>query len=177
MSVNSTVVLPAQPSSGTVTYVPLGGDGFTAPQAAYSVQNHAVTGDAGGGNLSVTVDMDPRFVSLVSFVSFRNAQATPGDAGYRLVVSTAAGGPQIPQLLESNVLTAISGTISSSTINHTAKLQPMLLPGAGNSGRVVVQMLNVLADLLQMSALIYLFDIRVRETTGMGPLLWARGAT
>lgn len=177
MAVASTFTLPAQPAVGTLTYVPLGGNGFTAPHAAYAVQNFRLTGDVSGGSVKGTIVLDNRFCSLVSFVSFRIGQGTSADADYRLVVSSDAGGVQIPQILESDLLTAISATVSTSTINHTSVLTPMMLPGAGNVGSIQLEFLNVDDDDYRISALIYVFDIRVRETTPMGPLLWSRGAT
>ena len=177
MAVAIVVTLPSQPSDGSVTFVPLGGDGFSAPTSAYALQNLKVTGDATGGAASLTANLDNRFCSLVSFVSFRITQTTSADADFRLAITSAAGGVQTPQILESGPVTAISATVSTATINKTLQLQPMMLPGAGNSGAIDVDFLNVDTDIYRISALIYNFNIRVRELTPMGPLLWARGAT
>lgn len=177
MAVTTTFTPPAQPTTGTLTYVPLGGDGYTAPQAAYAVLNHAVVGDATGGAATVLIEMDPRFCSLVSFVSFAVLQATSADIDYRLTVGISTGGTQIPAHQESGVVVAISSTVSNAEINKTSAVAPMMLPGAGQAGRISLSFLNVDTDTYRVSALIYLFNIRVRETTPMGPLLWARGAT
>jgi hypothetical protein len=177
VAVSSTVVLPAQPTDGVVTYVPLGGDGLTAPQGAYAVVNFELTGASGGGASTLIVQMDPRYCSLVAFASFRILQTTSADADFRLTVGSQTGGRQIPQLLESGPVVAISSVVSNSEINKTLKLQPLILPGAGNVGQLRLDTLNVENDVTMLSALIYLFDIRVRELTPMGPLLFARGAT
>jgi len=177
VAVTETFTPPGQPTSGSLTYVPLGGDGYSAPQAAYAVQNHAVTGDASGGRATLSVVMDPRFCSLVSFCSFQIQQGTSADAEYRLTVGSDTGGTQIPPTVESGPVEAVVSLVSSSEINKTSPIVPMMLPGAGQVGRIRYEFLNVDGDVFSMSALIYLFNIRVRELTPMGGLLWARGAT
>ncbi len=69
MSVTETLSLPAQPSSGTVTYEPLGGDGMIAPLAAYWIDNFIISGDASGGVAELVVECDPRYECLVGFLS------------------------------------------------------------------------------------------------------------
>ncbi len=168
---------PAQPGIGTLTYVPLGGDGFTAPQAAYAINSYEIVGDASGGKVSMTIEMDKRFVSLVSFVSLSVLQATSADIDYRLVVGSSSGTDQVASHQESGPIVAISSTVSNAEINKTMPIMPMMLPGAGQSGKILMELKNVDTDRFRVSALIYLFNIRVRELTAMGPLLWSRGAT
>jgi hypothetical protein len=50
------------------------------------------------------------------------------------------------------------------------------MPGGPSDPNVRFEMVNVLADVYSMHLLVYLFNIRVRELTPMGPLLWARGS-
>lgn len=177
MSVTATFTPPAQPGTGVLTYVPLGGDGYTAPQAAYAINNFEVIGDASAGHARLTVEMDPRFCSLVAWVSFSIRQATSADAEYRLTVGSTSGATQIPTQADSGLVVAISSTITTAEINKMISIVPMMMPGAGQSGRVEANFLNVDTDTYRMSLLIYLFNIRVRELTPMGPLLWARGST
>lgn len=177
MAVASSVTLPSQPTLGSLTYVPLGGDGFSAPHSAYALQNHAVDGAAGGGANALTVKMDPRFCALVSFVTVQIEQTSSADADVRIVVTSQTGGVQIPQLTFSDQVTAISKTVNQASIGVTWNPPALILPGAGQAGQIVVQTLNVDDDLAKLSCLIYNFDIRVRELTAMGPLLWARGST
>ncbi len=165
--------MPDQPASGTLDRIPLGGDGFTAPIAAYSIQSHAGTGDAGGGALFVQAVMDPRFVSLVAYATLQLAQATPGDVDIRMTI----GGARQPAQALQEPIVATSSTMSTQTIVRTWSPNPYLLPGGSVSPDLLFTVVNVLADVLSMDALVYLFDIRVREITPMGPLLWARGAT
>jgi len=177
MAVTDTVVLPAQPTTGALTFVPLGGDGFTAPHSAYVLNNQQVTSDASGGATSLIAQMDPRFVSLVSFGSMRMIQAADTAVDVRWVIGPATGGVQIPQIIRQGLITDIASGITSSTISDVFNPTPLLLPGAGQTGQLLCQVVNVDTDILLMSAYIYNFDIRVRELTPMGPLLWSRGAT
>lgn len=179
MSVAEDWTLPAQPTIGTVNYVPLGGDGFQAPFAAYNVMGAAIVGDAGGGSARVTCRMDDRFCSLVAFFTGQNAQDTPADGEFRFFLAA----DQIPQQVNQGDLTALAAGVDSHSLAHTMVPTPIVLPGGsrgpgvGADPRIDVRFLNALADVVSMDALIYLFNIRVREVMPMGPLLWARGAT
>lgn len=177
MSTSATFTPPAQPATGTLTLVPLGGDGFTAPQTAYAINNFQHTGTSGGGKNTMTIEMDDRFCSLVSFISFGILQGTSTDAEFRLQVGSSTGGVQIPSLSEGGLVEAISSTVSNQEISKTINLIPMMMPGAGNAGRIQLEFLNIENDVYRISTLIYLFNIRVRELTPMGPLLWARGSS
>lgn len=71
MSILQDVVLPQQPGSGDVTFVPLGGDGWTSPQSMYyfSVDQ---TGDASGGVATIDVGRDQRFEQVIDFLEVQN---------------------------------------------------------------------------------------------------------
>ncbi len=167
--------MPDQPTSGLVQYIPLGGDGFTAPFAAYSITDYFAAGTATGGKVTLTANMDPRFCSLVSYVTFRMIQATPANEVVRV---TVAGGQQP---LQSNTETVVAtGAEFAHSINSCWSPVPIVLPGgnfASEAPRLLGAAPNTDGDFYDLFALIYLFNIRVRETTPMGPLLWARGAT
>ncbi len=177
MSVTSTVTLPAQPTDGTVDYVPLGGNGFNAPLAAYSVVSHAVTGDAGGGFAQLEVVMDDRFTSLIAYATLQNAQVASADADMRMVIAGSTGQNNVPLQVLTQPVVAISATVNANTLGLTWNPTPIVMPGGQRVGRLLAQMLNVLSDVYRLSMLVYIFDIRVRELTPMGPLLWSRGAT
>lgn len=172
-SVTETLTLPAQPATGSVFRIPLGGDGFTAPIAAYSIKGFNLVGDAGGNNVEQIVIMDDRFCSLISWVTLRNVQATELDADVILKVS----GSQTPAQMFHELVVASAVAISTTTIVKTFIPTPFVLPGGPAVGNFSTRVLNVLADVVSVDALIYLFDITVREKTPMGPLLWSRGAT
>lgn len=175
VAVSNSVVLPLQPSTGDVRYIPLGGDGFSAPVAAYNVIGLGVTGATGGGSASLTVTFDDRYAALLSYVSVANVQVASADADISIVLT--AGSLGMPtQALQENV-TAISAVVNAGTIRRTWSPTPVMLAGAEKRGVLSFTMVNVENDAYTLSCLIYLFNIRVREMTPMGPLLWARGAT
>lgn len=159
---------------GSVRYIPLGGDGFSSPFAAYSVDGHQVVGDASGGSATLRVEMDPRFCSLTAFSVLQVQQATPADIGVRMGLN----GGSYPGQNNTVVMTNI-GAVSIVSVSHTFVPVPVVMPGGANDAVIALgaAILNVLADILTFNAMIYLFDIRARELTPMGPLLWARGAT
>lgn len=171
IAVSQTVTLPAQPTVGTVNYIPLGGNGYTAPHAAYSISGFAVTGATGGGAAALRVNLDPRFCSLVGFVFFQNIQATPADAEFRMFID--GGGS--PAQVDAGDITSV-GTVSAASLNHTWNPTPIVLFGP-RAPIIGVDLLNVDADVISMNTMIYLFNINARQATPMGPLLWARGAT
>lgn len=175
MAVSETIVLPNQPSSGRLTRIPLGGDGFYAPTAAYAVTNFALTGDVSGGAVTHLVTMDNRFCSLVSWISFTIAQATAADADFRVSIGGTTG--IIPVFVENNAAVATSAVVNALTVGKTIVPPPAVLPGGGDPGIIAVRTLNVDTDVVTMNAMIYIFNIRAREKTPMGPLLWARGSS
>lgn len=177
MAVTETLALPNQPTQGRVHRVSLGGDGYTAPHAAYVVDNMILTGDVSGGALSHIITMDERFCSLVAYVNILSSQVASADADWVVGLdSNIANGAIAPQL-EGRVIAATSATVSSVTLASIFTPVPVVLPGAGAGAQINSNVLNVENDGVRISALIYLFNVRVREVTPMGPLLWARGAT
>lgn len=153
--------------------VPLGGDGFTAPKFAYAVRDFLLTGDATGTFVQHTINMDERYCALVSYVTHTIAQATSADAEFQTSITSARSA----QLRDSGIQVAVNSSVSALEIAHTWNPPALILPGAGDGARIRIQVLNVDTDVVRLSALIYCFDVRVRETTPMGPLLWARGST
>jgi len=152
----------------------MGGDGYRAPFAAYNVVGHAVTGAVGGGAATLSLVMDDRYVSLISYISVADVQVSSADADISIVLTGANLGMPT-QALQENV-TAILASVNVGTIRRTWAPQPVLLAGSEKVGTVTFTMVNVDADVYSMSALIYLFNIRVREISPSGLLLWARGS-
>lgn len=173
ISVTANVTLPDQPTAGLVARIPLGGDGFTAPQAAYAIAGHAVTGDVSGGNAVINLTMDPRFCSLVQFVTFEIAQGTSADAEFRMRIAGQLNPPMVDQGLQ----VAVSSTVTGIEVSRTWSPPAVVLGGAGEGPSIQAIFKNVDGDVYDINAYIFLFDIRVRELTPMGPLLWARGST
>lgn len=173
VAVAQTVVLPAQPAVGTLTYVPLGGDGFSSPFAAYGLKIFQASGDVSGGALTMNVNFDPRFCSLVAYVTVQIAQGTSADADVRIQVR----GDTIATVNFQGPVSAVASDVTSFEVAHTFAPVPVIVPGAGENGAIQVAFDNVDGDEYFLDTLIYLFNIRVRELTPMGPLLWARGST
>lgn len=171
IAVSATVTLPAQPAVGAVEYIPLGGNGYTAPHAAYDVEI-SVTGAAGGGAADLRILLDPRFCSLVSYVFLQNVQDTAADAEFRVFID----GGGAPAQVDAGDITSVAATVSSASINRTWNPTPVVLFGP-RAPIIGLSMTNVDSDVITLSTMIYLFNINARQATPMGPLLWARGAT
>lgn len=166
--------MPAQPTSGgTLDYIPLGGDGFSAPQAAYGLKTFASAGDASGGSLVMTATLDNRYCSLVAFATVQITQGTAADADVRVLLR----GDTIPSVLLQETLDSVALTASAFQVARSFSFAPLIIPGSAENGQLQVSFTNVDGDLYFVDSMIYLFNIRVRELTPMGPLLWARGAT
>lgn len=156
-----------------MTYVPLGGDGLVAPFAAYTMKTMLVTGDASAGSASLNINMDPRFCSLVSYATIAIQQGTSADADVDLFVRGNTSGSVVFR----NLVTAVASLVTASEIGLTWQPPPVMIPGGGEGASLEANFKNVDGDVFIIDALIYLFNIRVRELTPMGPLLWARGST
>lgn len=133
----------------------------------------AAAGTVSGGSLVMTVNLDVRFCSLIPFVTVQITQGTAADAGCRVQVR----GLSIPTVVDQTVVPAVIDDVSAFQVAKTVNLAPVIIPGGGEDGSIQASFDNVDGDLYFLDTLIYLFNIRVRELTPMGPLLWARGAT
>jgi len=162
------VILPAQPTNGTVEYVPLGGDGYTAPHGAYLVKSMELAGDASAGKAQNAVIMDARFCSLLSYATLQIVQATPADADFRMVFGTS---------IDQGAETATATTLSTVTVSRTWRPVPLIQPGGGAAPTLFILAENVNGDDYFLDALIYVFNIRAREIGPLGYLLWAQGAS
>lgn len=158
--------------------VPLGGNGFNAPQAAYIINNMSLTGDATGGTVQHRIRMDERFCSLIAFAAIAWDQATPAAATWNIQISGHTGSNlPIPPQLENRHIVEAAATVTATSIADIWQPVPFILPGAGGNGQLFSQVVNNDTDVVRVSLLVYLFNVRVREISPMGPLLWARGAT
>ncbi len=177
MAVAETVVLPNQPTAGAVHRTPLGGDGYRAPMAAYIIDNFTLAGDATGTSLTGQIGMDERFCALLAYVTLSITQATDQDIDVRYRLDTSqASSPVAPQVQGRRLEFTVSN-ISTATINDVWTPVPVIVPGGGAGGLLSVGVVNRDTDAVRISALIYLFNINVRQVMPMGPLLWARGST
>ena len=170
MSISETLVLPGQPTTGNTVFEALGGDGLTAPHSAWHVNGFELTGDVTGGTVTMTVRMDPRFVSLVGHMTLRSTQVNDAD---KIVRWTCSGGTRLPRVGATRTLTH-APYLSSNELFDTYVPPPVLLPGGSTSACSII-LENDTNNLYLMDALIYLFNIDVRQKYPSGPLLWARG--
>lgn len=170
MSVSESITLPGQPSAGILDIIPLGGDGFTAPKFAYQLRAMELVGDAGGGNVAMTMNMDPEWCSLVGYMTLRINQVAAADADFVFII----GGDGTATVALNGLAVATAAAVNSGTIWKTWRPEPLILPYGGNPV-ASVRVANVLNDVVQLDALVYVFDPRVRETTPLGPLFWSRG--
>lgn len=168
MSVSETLTLPAQPpDGGSVVRVPLGGDGLQAPHSAYSVRAANITMDASSGIATMDINLDDRFCSLVSFVTV----VVDGNASDQ-VVKFQISGASTPSIIDHVLLTGFGGVAESANVWYPPT---WVLPGAGEVCDVRVIAANTDGDDMQVSLVVYNFDIRVRELTNIGFLGWSRG--
>ncbi len=160
MSVVLEVTLPAQPASGTVEFLPLGGDGRTAPHSMFLVDIQG-TGDATGNHLRLTINRDQRFEQLCSYMMLQNGSAAAVD--YRMQVLTAGAARQI------NV-----GATKHATIDVTFTVASIIwAPPAymlGDQWQMATA--NVDTIVSRLKVLLYNFDIQASKKTPL-PLLLA----
>ncbi len=182
-NIDEDIQLPDQPSTtGTVQHIPLGGDGFSAPKGAYVIQQATLTGDGSTvGFAHIRIRMDQVYCSLVSYVSWSVAQGTPANIHFHSRIATLQTSQTdiVAEQLQAGLETFIASNVTSTgqNVSHTWNPTPIILPGDNAQGVIDLHWANVGTDVWTLSALIYLFDVRVRSTAPMGPLLWARGST
>ncbi len=162
MAVSGTVALPAQPASGSTDYVPLGGDGKSAP-IAYYIVNVEVAGDASGGTATTRIDFDTRYTSVVTWLNFivDTAAAAPD-----FLMFTHVGTPAT-QTAPAIVSTApfVATTITSANAAFLWYPPPILYSQRGNASAVS---LNVgVNETYGLRAQIYVFDADVAQLAAL----------
>ena len=164
MSVEEILDLPNQPSSGTVTYEPLGGDGVVAPMAAYYVNNFAITGDASGGDASLEVNCDERFACLCALMSTA-ANGGSISAGVGCQLSMRHGDPP-PGIL--NIGITRTGDYISPDNRSRVHWNPDPIFGPH---QVSARWDNVNGANFLLDVVFYLFDKNVEQITPLPQLL------
>lgn len=160
MSVTTTVTLPAQPTQGVSEFVPLGGNGKSAPLGCYFVRAE-VDGDAGGGSATVSINFDRRYTNLVAYLNPTIAvDAAAGDFAVR--IGTAVGSQQVQ----------VTGTIphiATGTVTDNASFlwypPPLYFQGVGN-GSFFCPNVGV-NETYKLFAEIFVFDINVKRLAPM----------
>jgi len=168
MSVAFAVTIPTQPVTGALVYIPLGGDGFSAPQSAWGIVASTLAGDVSGGQAGMDVTLDDRYTSLVSFVAPQVNMGTEAD----LEVQMRLVGNTTPNMVEN--ITLVAAAITSDAAGLWIP-PAWICPGGDQVCTVSFVAPNTDGDTLVLSLLVYNFDIRAREVTPSGILNFARG--
>lgn len=160
MSVTLEFALNEQPATGAVNLVPLGGNGFTAPQSMYEIQA-TLAGDVSGGTNKITFTQDPRFSSLLTLANNTYVGNTgPIEVGFEMR-NTAPAGPFARGFSNASPLSTINGVII--TVWNPPPIMTMDLWACTTP--------NVDGDTSNFNAWVYNFNIRVLEVTPMFQIL------
>jgi len=112
MSVTADVALPAQPTTGSSSIQPYSGDGRYAPHSEYLVDTR-VAHDATGGTANLTVTMDPRYTSVVTWSSLMVAGSATAKDFVVSLARNAASNEASPAIIGAMPLVASSVTSSN----------------------------------------------------------------
>lgn len=158
MSVSEEFTLPGQPSGvGGFTFRPLGGDGFTSPQAAYQLDQIEVSGDASGGNAEIHIHMDQHYQSLVSQIyAYAETATSAREVKFQVIAGT----------FSANVVSP--GIYGAQDDNSRAAWMP---PPIFDCDRIKLRWPNVLGINYQVSGMIYLFNRSASHRTPLSVLL------
>lgn len=156
--------MPAQPVTGLVDYIPLGGNGFTAPHAAYSFQV-TLAGDASGGSNAITLEMDPQFLSLISYLQCTVSGAAAdvanrldiGATTFDVIYNTDAVGYDSVTAIASKLWKPPGAMVTQQNVNYVPFVKSHVPNTDGDTHFFIGR--------------IYLFDKRARETTPLSILL------
>lgn len=161
MSVAETITLPAQGALSANVQSPLGGDGWTAPQSVHEVAI-SLAGIAGGGTNTITVNFDPRYQGVVTYVQARQSDAS---TSIECQISLLPGGtrstPQATAFFNAIPVNSIAGT-------NMVTWCPPPLPHF----RVLQSIFpNVDGDVHTLFFYLYNFNIRVLEKVPLNIIL------
>lgn len=146
VSVSSTLDMPAQPASGELVIRPLGGDGYTSPQSYYLV-NFDLDADGSGGTITLRINFDPQFQSVVSLIHCKMTSAA-ADRQIRIDIFPViwqAAGPKFS-------VSALA--VQDADVGLDLLYAP---PPVFNVGRVGVLVDNVDTENLDLNMVIYNF--------------------
>ncbi len=162
MAVAVETTLPEQPAIGINAYQPLGGDGWSSPHsvAEFSMSS---AGSASGGNNVITLNFDPRFTSVVSYVRLSNSSASTALEMNLTMFPTGRSQPQVQAFANAVPV------IGLSTINLFTWCPPPL----PHMGRLVATTTNTNGDTLSMMGYIYQFQVNVLQYIPLNVILAA----
>lgn len=161
MAISDIIVLPAAEAA----FVPLAGDGLTAPFAMYCTFQSLV-GDASGGLAQLIISLDSRYCSMVQICAWVVTQATPGDMEFAIAISAAPNQSSTAigyqGTSESIVL---GGALTENIRGYWSPPAVILGPSDGSNPAIGLNFDNVLADVYTLRTQILLWDINVRQRT------------
>lgn len=160
MAVAVELVLPDQPGIGVNQYIPLGGDGWTAPHsvAEFSISS---AGDASAGNNVITLNFDPRFISVVSYVRLANSSASTALEMSLTMFPTGRSQPQVQAFANAVPVIGMFG-------NQILTWCPPPLPHLGSLQGATP---NINGDTLSIMGWIYQFQINVLQKVPLNIIL------
>jgi len=170
VSVTETVILPAQPASGSTFYRPLGGDGIIAPHSMIAI-NVVLAHDASAGFVRIDVRFDDRYSSLMPWCGIA-VEGAAADVVARCVVSTGAN--NLP-IVETPTLTQGPAGLSDPNCALIWKPPPYVIPGGQDRGTMSFQVVNTNGDTSELSMYVLQFDIDVLRKTPLPILLASVG--
>ncbi len=155
-------MLPAQPTQGSTNYIPLGGDGRSAPLGCYFV-NIEVDGDASGGNADLTIRGDVRYTNLVAYMNLKvQADAAAGDFMMRITDPN----PPRPQIV--GTIPQVATGVATDNATFLWFPPPIYFQGGGSMSAVLP---NVgVNETYKLEIEVLVFDIDVRRLSPL-PLL------
>ena len=161
MAVSTQVNLPAQPTTGQVVQTPLGGGGILAPHLETIVEM-VLLGDATGGDSTHTIQLDPRYASMVSYCFGMSGAGTAIDMIFEIFRGDLTDLRHVANL-------------ESTTLQPNAYVwSPPALILSGQPGAIapIVRMRSPNVDSVNttFSVLIYNFVKNVRELTPLSIL-------
>lgn len=156
MAVSDIFTLPAQPGTGTSSYVPLAGNGFSSPHSMWIIDAQ-LTMDASGGDASVRVSFDPRFSCIAQVLSIESTDTTQRAGEFNITVQDSAAFFSVAKLLEVGV-----------AADHLALWSP---PPIVRADRFIVRTPNIDTFELRARMILLNYDINAPTRSPLATLL------
>ena len=158
MSVSSDFDIPSQPSDGEARFIPLGGDGRTAPSHQYYVVS-SLDGDVSGGIATVRIGLDPRYSHMIDWIN-PQVEGSTGDVLCRVTQAFTD-----EHFLRSYVTCKDLGFAPSGPRAGVVLSPPSTMMGSFGASAIACVFPNVNGETYEVQLSVYAFDIRARELT------------
>jgi len=171
VSVADFVQLPGQPTSGGVRTVPLGGNGWTAPHSTTLININQASDASGGSNL-LSIEFDPRYTTLVSFINI-GVGAAAAAAGSKIQIADDQDHNVVRYgTYEYGAITGLSnGGVTWSPPALLCSSSQMQIAGTLGFPRIDSWLDNTDGETHYLRARVYNFDKLARERTPLPILL------